>query len=117
MWRERSANNPADDAVESRHPFEEDMTAKCRHSREGGNPCIFKYLNKMDSCLRRNDTQGLSRLFAVESEEGDPCLLTVRKNDFAPCATGSALAGKALRILGLFALTSSMGQGDGFECG
>jgi hypothetical protein len=26
----------------------QDVTAKSRHSREGGNPCFFNYLKKLD---------------------------------------------------------------------
>ena len=51
-------------------PLFSDVTAKSRHPREGGDPCLFNRLKRMDSCFRRNDTQDLSQLFAVVSSQG-----------------------------------------------
>jgi hypothetical protein len=45
----------------------QDVTAKSRHPPEEGDPCLFNYLKRMDSRLRGNDIQVLSRLFAVAS--------------------------------------------------
>jgi hypothetical protein len=54
----------------------QDVTAKNRHPLEEGDPCLFNHLKRMDFAplpdmarLRGNDTQALSRLFAVQSSK------------------------------------------------